>query len=369
MATLVVFILGFFSAAAELGDVESLLQQSLLAHGTSNSQVVSAYLQQLMANASVTESKLASKPVPLLPNDEARLGDFVKAVGPAVEPQKDVLAEGWKVFYQKASASGSSKPADLLKHAKAALLETGALVEMQKAARASSSALAKTEGAVPLDSMVVGFRTSLAPWNNVLKEFSLPLIKASFNLFSNFFGPEGNAARLCVSAAIVADSTYGVHSRWEFGGIAIFAGAAKWDNVPGWNFGASGGIDNVAYFDVSDFGWKWTLASEPETICFYFDVCVIDSEGLHRKAASALQTDSKVVSSADTAAVDIHGSTSIEHVWCSPDWSNTPLAFEDVHGTEIRVERSTDLNAKQNSNEDAELATKWDPVPEAAEAV
>jgi len=177
---------------------------------------------------------------------KASLAGVVRAGKRAAEGSRDALAQGWKAFYARSRNASAPTPQDLLQNAKAALLETGALEQMRHLAFATAdSSKALSRGAVPLDSMVVGFKTSLAPWNNVLKAFSLPLIKASFTLFANFFGPEGNAARLCLSTSTVADSTYGVHTRWEFGGINIFAGPAKWDNVPGWNFGAGGGLDDL----------------------------------------------------------------------------------------------------------------------------
>mmetsp|Transcript_17897 Transcript_17897/g.42085 ORF Transcript_17897/g.42085 Transcript_17897/m.42085 type:complete len:374 (-) Transcript_17897:62-1183(-) len=353
------------SAAGQSPDVGSLVQHSLAVPADLHTQVVSSFLHQLMANKSLTESRMKAKQSLEGPNTIGRavLGELVDKARSTIKTQEDMLNTGWKAFAHRAASGGSSKPHDLLKHAKAALLETGALVEMRQAARASAAMLQGTKGLVPLDSMMVGFRTSLATWNNVLKEFSLPLIKASFTLFANFFGPEGNAARLCLSAAVITDSTYGVHARWEFGGINIFAGPAKWDNVPGWNFGASGGIDDARYFDIADFGWKWTLAHEPETLCFFFDICVIDSEGLHHKATAALQTDAKVQSGRE---VPIHGSTWVEHVWCSPDWTNTPLMIEETGnaGAASRGMPATLYEVEKSKDKTLLKFETWDPETE-----
>jgi len=352
-------------ALAGLGDVDSLLQYSLKVPTVASSVIVSNFLRDLITKANLTQSKAEEAALRQQTLARPVLGEFVRSARIELKPREELLAKGWSAFFEKASSGGSSNPEDLLEHAKMALLETGALNEMYEASRASSSILQKTEGAVPLDSMLVGFRTSLAPWNNVLKEFSLPLIKATFTLFANFFGPEGNAARLCVSAAVQTDSTYGVHNRWEFGGISIFAGPAKWDNVPGWNFGASGGIDDMKYFDVSDFGWKWTLATEPETFCFFFDICVIDSEGLHRHVASPASPMSLLQEKEESEEIPIHGSTWIEHVWCSPDWTNTPLVIQDEPSGGGASPSPGDVQILKASPDNSDLPNEvWDPQTE-----
>mmetsp|Transcript_80885 Transcript_80885/g.187814 ORF Transcript_80885/g.187814 Transcript_80885/m.187814 type:complete len:372 (+) Transcript_80885:61-1176(+) len=314
---------GAFNHASD--DAEVLLQQSLLTHAA---DAVPGRLEKLIKDRNVTLSGVMSmaqveSQVLREPRVMSTLHGMADEMATGLS-NKEKFAEGWSEFVRRAKASQDPSAQSLLRQAKSALLQTGAMEEMRKVA---ARARATTEGQVPMDSMVVGFYTSLAPWNNVLKEFSLPLIKAQFGLSANFFGPEGSAARVCVHAYMMLDSTYGPHSRSEFGGIGVFTGPAKWDNVPGWRFGASGGMDNMRLFDVADFGWDWTLSSDPETVGFHFDIAVIDSEGLH---ASALQTNAEVQSEAQSETIPNHGSTYLGHVWCSPDWFNTPLVIEDV---------------------------------------
>jgi len=259
------------------------------------------------------------------------------------------LAKGWDAFAHRAQSLGDAGPQELLEHAKMTLLETGVMQEMRQMAFAASNASRSlARGAEPLDSMVVGFKTNLAPWNNVLKEFGLPLLKASFTLFSEFYGSEGNAARLCVGANVDTDSTYWTHRTNEFGGIGLYMGPAKWDNTPGWSFGAGGGIDSMKASEAKDFGWTWTLAHEPKTASFLYDVALIGPDGLK---ASILQTGAQAPGEARSTPAPVGGSTWLGHSWCSPDWENTPLApaaredqvAEPSSKTETRAPQATVL--------------------------
>jgi len=275
---------------------------------------------------------------------------------------KDAVARGWKAFYEKSHRATSADPHMLLANAKAAFLETGAFQHMRQMAMvAANASRSSTQGAVPLDSMNVGLSTSVAPWNNILKLFSVPLIKADFSMFTNFFGPDGNAARVCVNANVAVDSSYRVHLRREFSGINVWVGPAKWDNVPGWSFGTSGGFDNMRVLDVADFGWSWTLAREPETISFFYNLCVIDDEALHM---GMLQTGSSVQAVEESAEIPRHGSSWVGHTWCSPDWENTPLVIPDdeVVGSTMQEEGGA---GEQGSETYFKNAEDWDPESEA----
>eukprot|EP00415_Alexandrium_ostenfeldii_P001448 UN1448 len=273
------------------------------------------------------------------------------------------VSNAWSLFSSRSKNFHNPDPQALLHEAKLALLETGALQEMRKLARVTANASrAMSQGAVPLDSMSVGLGTSVAPWNNILKLFSVPLIKAQFNMFANFFGPDGNAARACVEAQVAVDSSYRVHLRREFSGINLWVGPAKWDNVPGWAFGTSGGFDNMRILDVADFGWEWTLAREPETVGFFYEVGVIDDEALH---AGMLQTGSEVQTeqvASKVAEIPRHGSSWVSHTWCSPDWENTPLVIpeDEPVGTMMKEESSADSSSTYFKN-----AEDWDPESEA----
>mmetsp|Transcript_49600 Transcript_49600/g.114965 ORF Transcript_49600/g.114965 Transcript_49600/m.114965 type:complete len:363 (-) Transcript_49600:74-1162(-) len=330
MARCVALMCAFGGATAlNTDDSEALVQRYMSTHKTETE--VSSLIEKLMLDQNFTLhgllslAKEQSRSINNAPTGET-VADFAQSSVMAAIGHKAKLAQGWAEFSRLAAGLTNPKPTELLAHAKAALLQTGALSEMREMATKASKT--ETRGGVPLDSMTVGFYTSLAPWNNVLQEFSLPLIKAQFSLFANFFGVEGNAARVCIGAQMALDSTYGVHSRSEFGGIGVFVGPAKWDNVPGWKFGASGGMDNIALFDVADFAWDWTLAKSPETVGFHFDIAVLDSEGLH---ASVLQTKAEIESAEQT--IPNHGSTYLQHTWCSPDWFNTPLVIVDEEAT------------------------------------
>jgi len=250
----------------------------------------------------------------------------------------------------------------LLRHAKGAFLQTGAVADLRALAVASHRGMSRLgKGAVPMDSMLVGFSTSLAPWNNVLKTLAIPLIKAQFHLFANFYGPSADGVRLCISARTTMDSKYGNHEWNTMGGVSVFAGPGKWDNVPGWSFGAGGGYDGVKYLDAADFGWDWTLAREPETVCFHFDICAVDAETLNTKVEgfdwgtrrfwSLLQTESEARS--ERSGFPSHGSTWVGHTWCDPDWENTPLVLEGEP-----VYKKADGTTTPNP------ADEWDPQPE-----
>lgn len=324
-------LVGLLRVAFGQDDV-TLLQHSLEPHAEAGVSEA-AMMQRFLNDDSVKAITNMAPEFSGMMNEVAPRDELVDAVKTGQQFHKgfrDSLSKGWKAFSERSRKSTTADPMELLQNAKLALLETGAMQQMRYMAFATANkSRSLSQGAVPLDSMMVGFRTSVAPWNNVLKMFAMPLVKASFTIFTNFFGPDGNAARLCIGAQVAADSTYGTHTRSEFGGVSIWIGPAKWDNVPGWSFGSSGGLDDIKVFDVADFGWTWTLAREPETVCFFYDICIVDSETLH---AGMLQTGSEVQSEQGaTKAADIpkHGSTWIQHIWCSPDWDNTPLVIPD----------------------------------------
>lgn len=310
-------------------DDTSLLQHTVQPRmDATTASLSAAFKEVLSSNKSRDLIKMAPRYFDMM-NDvapRASLLSMAKTIKKETDKNREVLGKGWNLFFDRSHGASDPAPRALLHQAKVALLETGAMEQMRRMAVSAAKHQASTQGVVPLDSMVVGFKTSFAPWNAVLKQFSMPLLKAQFSMFTNFFGPEGNAARLCLGAHVAIDSTYGVHSQWEFGGVNMFVGPTKWDNVPGWQFGATGGVDNLKYFDAADFGWSWTLAQEPETIGFYFDMNLIDSEGLH---AVVLQTANQVVEEvAKSGDIKNHGSSSLGHIWCSPDWDNTPLTVE-----------------------------------------
>mmetsp|Transcript_65219 Transcript_65219/g.196856 ORF Transcript_65219/g.196856 Transcript_65219/m.196856 type:complete len:361 (-) Transcript_65219:166-1248(-) len=284
-------------------------------------------IQDLMANGGRKHSAFMSEPA-----NKAAIARFAADTRRAMHAGlKEKMRNGWKMFRERTNDANIADPTKLLEHARVALLQSGAMSEMRQMARASMNASrSMTKGSVPLDSMIVGFATGFAPWSNVLHSFGLPMIKARFELFSNFFGPEGNAARLCVSSVVAADSTYFKSKGSDFEGINLFAGPAKWDNVPGWGFSASGGMDDMKYFDATDFAWEWTLAKNPETIAFSFEASLISAEDLK---LALVQTNSEAKSEAQSEskaeAIPVHASTGFGHTWCSPDWANTPLVLPE----------------------------------------
>merc|ERR1719220_3136321 len=108
-------------------------------------------------------------------------------------------------------------------------------------------------------------------------------------------------------------------------------GPTKWDNVPGWAFGAGGGFNYVKWLDVADFVWEWTFSYQPETVGFYYLV-PLAANFREKKGAviSVLQTESKVQTEAKVrteskAGLPTHGNTWIGHTWCSPDWFSYPM--------------------------------------------
>eukprot|EP00413_Alexandrium_margalefii_P041841 CAMPEP_0204603484 /NCGR_PEP_ID=MMETSP0661-20131031/57293_1 /ASSEMBLY_ACC=CAM_ASM_000606 /TAXON_ID=109239 /ORGANISM="Alexandrium margalefi, Strain AMGDE01CS-322" /LENGTH=361 /DNA_ID=CAMNT_0051614551 /DNA_START=72 /DNA_END=1157 /DNA_ORIENTATION=+ len=347
-----------------------------LAHGQDGVALLQHSLEP-HAEAGAVLNRMLEQHGPMIrkgPEFAEMMGDFAPSsyLGGTVEAGKKygagfkaAVTRGWKAFFDKSHRSSRADPQTLLSNAKTALIETGAMQQMRHlAATTMNASRSSVQGAVPLDSMMVGFRTSVAPWNNVLKMFAMPLVKASFTVFTNFFGPDGNAARLCIGAQVAADSTYGTHTRSEFGGVNIWIGPAKWDNVPGWSFGSSGGLDDIKVFDVADFGWTWTLAREPETVCFFYDICIVDSETLH---AGMIQTQSQVETAAEAEkAADIakHGSTWIQHIWCSPDWDNTPLVIPDDAPVSSDQGGASMKDSKPYFKA-AEAAEEWDPESEA----
>merc|ERR1719245_442746 len=275
------------------------------------------------------------------------------------ERRRDRIAETWEIFQKKAQASKMTDPATLLGHAKAAFLQTGAMADLKAMATAQFNSTRKlARGVVPLDSLMLGFSTSVAPWNNILKMFHIPLIKAQFTMFANFYGRMGDGQRICISSQTAIDSAYnspeGLHDKNEFGGVTMIVGPAKWDNVPGWQFGSSGGFDYVKLVDVADFGWQWTLAREPETVGFWYLVNIIKTmRGSPGKVMSVLQTD------AYKRRIHTHGSTWVGHPWCSPDWENTPLMLEP----EVKYNATVEKKAAPNA------ADSWDPSPRTPEAM
>mmetsp|Transcript_51975 Transcript_51975/g.161294 ORF Transcript_51975/g.161294 Transcript_51975/m.161294 type:complete len:143 (+) Transcript_51975:21-449(+) len=132
--------------------------------------------------------------------------------------------------------------------------------------------------------------------------------------------------------------------------------------------GVSGGLDDIKVFDVADFGWTWTLAREPETVCFFYDICIVDSETLH---AGMLQTGSQVLAGREAVGIEEvakHGSTWIQHVWCSPDWDNTPLVIPD--DTPVSSDLVGSMKAETGKQGDGKPYFKtaeeeWDPESEA----
>lgn len=343
----------------------SLVQQSVSSHSEVDAKAGMTDMQQMMGSKETQAilqmapqlSELMSSVTP-----EAELAEVLAQGQKAGERHREALSRGWKSFFNRAHHLVDPTPEDLLHHAKLALLETGAMTHMrQLAATMSNASRTSTRGAVPMDSMQVGFGTSIAPWNNILKMFGAPLAKVNFDIFTNFFGPQGNAARLCISSSIGADSTYGVHTRAEFGGISVWIGPAKWDNVPGWSFGTGGGFDDVRVWDVADFGWKWTLARTPETVGFYWDILLLDDETLH---AGMLQTGSEVQAEQEsrrTGDVKRHGTTYIGHTWCSPDWANTPLVLPD----DVAVSSSSPDPQSKDKTGHVLTSEEWDPESEA----
>jgi len=271
------------------------------------------------------------------------------------EGRRQRIARTWKIFEERAQKANNPDPTALLGHAKAAFLQTGAMADLKAMAKAQFNSTRKlARGTVPLDSMMLGFTTSVAPWNNVLKMFHIPLIKLQFSLFANFYGPMDDGQRMCVSSNIAIDSDYNsvhsLHSSNEFGGVTMMVGPAKWDNVPGWQFGSSGGFNNVNIVDVADFGWQWTLSRAPETVGFMYLVNLIQTmRGYKGKVKPVLlQAD------AHKRRISSHGSTWVGHTWCSPDWENSPLMLEE----EIKHNTTVVKQAETNP------ADSWDPQPE-----
>eukprot|EP00420_Gonyaulax_spinifera_P029087 CAMPEP_0197898208 /NCGR_PEP_ID=MMETSP1439-20131203/43479_1 /TAXON_ID=66791 /ORGANISM="Gonyaulax spinifera, Strain CCMP409" /LENGTH=354 /DNA_ID=CAMNT_0043518907 /DNA_START=39 /DNA_END=1103 /DNA_ORIENTATION=+ len=310
-------------AAASLDDAEVLLQ-----HAAQETATTSGLLSDLLQRFNIT-SEMLRQSTPEFKNP-AGTRAAVATMKDMGELHKERLAEGWKEFAKRASASPDANPEELMQHAKTALMQTGAWQSMKAVAKAASNSSKqltgkRTRGAVPLDSMIMGFSSSLAPWNNMFKSWGIPLIKAKFELFANFFGPTGDAGRLCIAAKTQLDSDYGSHDHSEFGAITTFAGPAKWDNVPGWKFGSGGGWSNVKIIDVADFNWEWTYAYEPETVGFFFDLDLVDSDGL-KEMPTLLQTGSGISKSGQLPS---HGSTWFGHTWCSPDWTNYPMVLEE----------------------------------------
>jgi len=283
----------------------------------------------------------------------ADLERVVEQVEDIEEGRRQRIAKTWELFEAKAKAANNPEPEALMRHAKSAFLQTGAMADLKAMAKAQFNSTRKlARGVVPLDSMMLGFSTSVAPWNNVLKLFHIPLIKIQFSLFANFYGPMEEGQRICISSSVGIDSDYNtpsaLHATNEFGGVTMMVGPAKWDNVPGWMFGTAGGFNNVNLVDVSDFGWQWTLSRDPETVGFMYLVNIIQTmRGYKGKIMSVLQTD------AHKRRIYSHGSTWVGHTWCSPDWENTPLILEDpvIHNTTLK-------KAEVNP------ADSWDPEPE-----
>jgi len=306
--------------------------------------------EQALAGRSVEEIAATAPRLSPAVTREALTG-IAQAGERAAADHRSALLRGWVAFYERSRSFRNPKPQQLLQNAELALIETGAMEEMRYMAVSAAKASRSLWNVVPLDSVNLGYKTSFAPWNNLLQFLKLPLVKATFGLWVNFFGPYGDAARVCVSAFGTLDSQYGQHKTHEFSGINFWMGLANWENVPGWSFGSSIGSDDGSddFPKQPDFGWSWTLAREPETSCFYFDVCVIDSEGLHANTPNAtgawLQMRSELGSKGSPVALvpevrKRHGSTYLGHTWCSPNWVNTPLVLrEDLK--KLRANSST----------------------------
>jgi len=314
-------------AAAAFDDTEVLLQQAVHeASGTTGMAVLSKMFQGL--NISYD---LLRQPQPVLEHPSVTKHVLHNLAAEADE-HKAKLTSFWDKFVNRASKSTKANPEELLGHAKAALVETGAMSALKKMAmegKRSSDLLTgkRSRGAVPLDSMVIGFTSSLAPWNNLLMKMGIPLIKAKFELFANMFGPTGKDARICIASYVQCDSKFGANENSEYGATTLFVGPAKWDNVPGWSFGSGGGFEKIKVVDVADFGWKWTFAYEPETVGFFFDIQLLDSK--QRQQPLALLEMGNNVTQTKITPPPTHGSTWFGHTWCSPDWTNYPMILEE----------------------------------------
>jgi len=367
-------LLGLPSLAAALFDAQALVQHSLGPQSTRGGEEL---LRRQLHMSNLTLARMAS----LIQEQRRLIGgqgstrEVMDLVAKDNEQtlghhkSQKILSHAWKEIFRRVNTSGASNPYAMLQQAKAALIQTGAMEVMRNSALRSSRVLKKAEGTVPLDSMVVGFRSSIAPWNNLFKMFAWPLVKAQVTLFTNFFGPQGNAARLCLTSDVACDSTYYAHRVSEFSGINVIAGPAKWDNVPGWTFGTSGGLDDYGPFSVADFGWKWTLAKEPETVNFQWDLTLADSETLqahthtHVERANLLQTEAEAMKESEKRFIQTHGSTWFGHTWCSPEWENTPLVIPDET---IPYPSKEELRAK-NKPKEVEAVQKieeWQPEAE-----
>lgn len=229
----------------------------------------------------------------------------------AVAEHQAGLGKGWSRFRELSGRAPEPSAAELLKLARRTLLETGAIGEMREVALSTASILGNmsSRGAT-LDSTLVGFKTPVAAWNNLFQNFSIPATKASFSLFANFVGPQANAVRLCIMESVAANNT----TRYEVAGTNVWAGRAKWDEVPGWSFGTG-----------SSRGWRWTLEAEPEVALYHSHVLDLDAKRVVLAAASREQF-------LIDEAVDL-ASVWMGHTWCGQDWEVVPLVLQDQPGS------------------------------------
>jgi len=320
-------------------DVESMIQSSLSAQGSqakrasSGTTSFSEAASQEMKRLNMTEAAMSKAVTSTLAavrgqaSTRAAAGNLLRDVRQALGERERRLKKAWEKFLHSANASGmKSTPQELLEKAKAALTQTHAMSEMQDVVREVSQSLAEKPADKLLgnfDSLMVGVGTTLAPWNYFLLELDLRLTKTQWRVFLNFKVDEPWVKRLCFGVATATDTKYGSLEHKMLNGIELVAGASKWENIPGWSFGVGDVVDPFTVPMISDFGWKWTLSTHPESQCMYFDVGLIDSDALPlpeplKKGVSfsALQTSLHKGAKEEALAL-LHGSLFFEHTWCT----------------------------------------------------
>jgi len=323
-------------------DMESMIQQSLIM-AEQPAQSFDSIMDRRMSDSNVTWAAVRQameRDLPLIKGEGSlknAVGGFIREASKTLKGEHERLREGLADFVSNTSDVGTIE--GLLRKGEAFFRESGALDRLK--------AITQTEWkhfqqSWPLfDSFVFGFEVpKLTP--SLQKELPSGITGGTGRIFVNM-NFEGVDVRICLSAAAQADPNANWKSQFEkekekatpklyetLPRINPFAGVAKWKNLPSWSFGVQAFL-NLAFVGPSDLGWKWSLSKEPETACYFFDICTAGCNRLKVHQPSALQTDDELVAAevlqpegslvaADGPVVwPIRVPTFVEHTWCTED--------------------------------------------------
>eukprot|EP00418_Pyrodinium_bahamense_P098886 CAMPEP_0179037204 /NCGR_PEP_ID=MMETSP0796-20121207/14009_1 /TAXON_ID=73915 /ORGANISM="Pyrodinium bahamense, Strain pbaha01" /LENGTH=588 /DNA_ID=CAMNT_0020733507 /DNA_START=76 /DNA_END=1838 /DNA_ORIENTATION=- len=351
-------------------DVESMIQHSFkaqasLAVGEPTGSPFETIMSRRMSEFNVTRGvllKAMEREVPLMKEQaslKTAVGNFLREAVKTLKDSHDRLQDGLKDL---ADNSSNSTVEGLLTRGEAFFRQSGALDKLKTMAKGEWERFAMS-GPI-FDSYVFGFEIpKLAP---SLVEEHTAITGATARIFANI-DFKGSDVRICVNAGAQADPNAGWMSQFlkETGKekekerkklyeilprINPFVGVARWKNLPGWSFGAQAFL-NFPFIGPSDLGWKWTLSKEPETACYFFDICTAGCNLLKvHQPPSALQTEGEVVADEaleaegglDTEGVvnwPIRVPTFVEHTWCTEDLDSSDeeaICYTDF-GEEVSI--------------------------------